>query len=35
VGSATGTYLKPGDVVRATIGGIGSLENPIESEDEL
>jgi 2,4-diketo-3-deoxy-L-fuconate hydrolase len=35
VGSATGTYLKPGDVVRATISGIGSLENPVESEDEI
>jgi len=34
VGSATGTYLKPGDVVRATISGIGTLENPVESEDE-
>jgi 2-keto-4-pentenoate hydratase/2-oxohepta-3-ene-1,7-dioic acid hydratase in catechol pathway len=34
VGSATGTYLKPGDVVRATISGIGTLENPVEAEDE-
>ncbi len=32
VGSATGTYLKPGDVVRASVGGIGTLENPIGSE---
>jgi 2-keto-4-pentenoate hydratase/2-oxohepta-3-ene-1,7-dioic acid hydratase in catechol pathway len=32
VGSATGTYLKPGDVVRATIGGIGTLENPVVAE---
>ena len=32
VGSATGTFLKPGDVVRATIGGIGTLENPVEAE---
>ncbi len=32
VGAASGTYLKPGDVVRATIGGIGDLENPVESE---
>ena len=31
VGSATGTYLKPGDVVRATIEGVGTLENPVES----
>ena len=28
VGSATGTFLKPGDWVRATIGPIGTLENP-------
>jgi 2-keto-4-pentenoate hydratase/2-oxohepta-3-ene-1,7-dioic acid hydratase in catechol pathway len=33
VGSATGTYLKPGDIVRATIGGIGTLENPVEAEE--
>jgi 2-keto-4-pentenoate hydratase/2-oxohepta-3-ene-1,7-dioic acid hydratase in catechol pathway len=32
VGSATGTYLKPGDLVRAEIGGIGVLENPVEAE---
>jgi 2-keto-4-pentenoate hydratase/2-oxohepta-3-ene-1,7-dioic acid hydratase in catechol pathway len=32
VGSTTGTFLKPGDVVRATIGGIGTLENPVEAE---
>ena len=32
VGSATGTYLKPGDVVRASVGGIGMLENPVEAE---
>ena len=32
VGSATGTYLKPGDVVCASIGGIGTLENPVEAE---
>lgn len=31
VGSATGTYLRPGDVVRASIGGIGTLENPVEA----
>jgi 2-keto-4-pentenoate hydratase/2-oxohepta-3-ene-1,7-dioic acid hydratase in catechol pathway len=31
VGSATGTFLKSGDLVRATIGPIGMLENPIES----
>jgi 2,4-didehydro-3-deoxy-L-rhamnonate hydrolase len=33
VGSASGTYLQPGDVMRATISGIGTLENPVESED--
>ncbi|MDR3621068.1 MAG: fumarylacetoacetate hydrolase family protein [Paludisphaera borealis] len=34
VGSATGTYLKPGDLVRATIAPIGTLENPVEAEAE-
>jgi 2-keto-4-pentenoate hydratase/2-oxohepta-3-ene-1,7-dioic acid hydratase in catechol pathway len=34
VGSATGVYLKPGDVVRATISGIGTLENPVEAEED-
>ena len=29
VGSATGTYLKPGDVVEASIEGIGVLRNPV------
>jgi 2-keto-4-pentenoate hydratase/2-oxohepta-3-ene-1,7-dioic acid hydratase in catechol pathway len=32
VGSATGTFLKPGDLVRATIAPIGMLENPVEAE---
>jgi 2-keto-4-pentenoate hydratase/2-oxohepta-3-ene-1,7-dioic acid hydratase in catechol pathway len=32
VGSSTGRYLKPGDVVRATVGGIGTLENPVEAD---
>jgi 2,4-didehydro-3-deoxy-L-rhamnonate hydrolase len=32
VGSATGTFLRPGDVLRATIAGIGTLENPVEAE---
>jgi 2-keto-4-pentenoate hydratase/2-oxohepta-3-ene-1,7-dioic acid hydratase in catechol pathway len=32
VGSATGTYLKPGDIVRASVGGIGTLENPVVAE---
>lgn len=30
VGSATGQYLKPGDIVCATISKIGSLINPVE-----
>jgi 2-keto-4-pentenoate hydratase/2-oxohepta-3-ene-1,7-dioic acid hydratase in catechol pathway len=29
VGSATGTYLKPGDVVEASIERIGVLRNPV------
>src|SRR5205085_8037066 len=29
VGSATGTYLKPGDVVEASVGRIGVLRNPV------
>ncbi|MDR3632800.1 MAG: fumarylacetoacetate hydrolase family protein [Isosphaeraceae bacterium] len=33
VGSSTGTYLKPGDLVRATISGIGTLENPVVMEE--
>jgi 2,4-didehydro-3-deoxy-L-rhamnonate hydrolase len=33
VGSATGTYLKAGDVVRAMIDGIGTLENPVAAEE--
>ena len=32
VGSATGTYLRPGDVIHATIAGIGTLETPVEAE---
>ena len=32
VGAASGTYLKPGDVVAATIEGIGTLENPVVAE---
>ena len=31
VGSAKGTYLRPGDVVEATIEGIGTLRNPVEA----
>ena len=34
VGSATGTYLKPGDMVIASIGPIGKLENPVEAEED-
>jgi 2-keto-4-pentenoate hydratase/2-oxohepta-3-ene-1,7-dioic acid hydratase in catechol pathway len=34
VGSATGTFLRAGDVVRAMIGSIGTLQNPVEDEDE-
>jgi 2-keto-4-pentenoate hydratase/2-oxohepta-3-ene-1,7-dioic acid hydratase in catechol pathway len=34
VGSASGRYLAPGDVIQATITGIGTLENPVEAEDE-
>jgi 2-keto-4-pentenoate hydratase/2-oxohepta-3-ene-1,7-dioic acid hydratase in catechol pathway len=33
VGSATGTYLKAGDVVDAEVGGIGVLTNPVELEE--
>jgi 2-keto-4-pentenoate hydratase/2-oxohepta-3-ene-1,7-dioic acid hydratase in catechol pathway len=32
VGSATGTYLRPGDLVTAAIEPIGTLENPVEAE---
>jgi 2-keto-4-pentenoate hydratase/2-oxohepta-3-ene-1,7-dioic acid hydratase in catechol pathway len=34
VGSSTGTYLQPGDWVRAMIGPIGALENPVEAESD-
>jgi 2,4-diketo-3-deoxy-L-fuconate hydrolase len=34
VGSASGTYLKPGDVVVASIDRIGRLENPIVAEGD-
>ena len=33
VGSASDTYLKPGDLVVASIEGIGELENPVEAEE--
>ncbi|MHC5542314.1 fumarylacetoacetate hydrolase family protein [Singulisphaera rosea] len=32
VGSASDTYLRPGDVLQATIEGIGTLVNPVETE---
>jgi 2-keto-4-pentenoate hydratase/2-oxohepta-3-ene-1,7-dioic acid hydratase in catechol pathway len=32
VGAASGTYLKPGDVMHATIGSIGTLATPVVSE---
>lgn len=32
VGSATGTYLKAGDLLEATIERIGTLANPVEAE---
>jgi len=32
VGIATGTFLKPGDVVRVEIEGLGYIENPIVAE---
>jgi 2-keto-4-pentenoate hydratase/2-oxohepta-3-ene-1,7-dioic acid hydratase in catechol pathway len=33
-GSGSGTYLKPGDVIEAMISGIGTLENPVEAEED-
>jgi 2-keto-4-pentenoate hydratase/2-oxohepta-3-ene-1,7-dioic acid hydratase in catechol pathway len=35
VGAAAGTFLKPGDVVSATIDGIGSLVNPVAAEETM
>jgi len=37
VGHARGVYLKPGDAVRITIEGLGSIRNPVVagSRDEL
>ena len=32
VGSSTGTFLQLGDIVRATILPIGTLENPVQAE---
>ena len=34
VGSASGTYLKPGDLVVASIDRIGRLENPVVAEED-
>ncbi len=32
VGSSTGTFLKPGDVMRGTIERIGELVTPVDVE---
>jgi 2-keto-4-pentenoate hydratase/2-oxohepta-3-ene-1,7-dioic acid hydratase in catechol pathway len=32
--AAAAAYLKPGDVIEATIAGIGTLENPVEAEED-
>jgi 2-keto-4-pentenoate hydratase/2-oxohepta-3-ene-1,7-dioic acid hydratase in catechol pathway len=32
VGSTTGTFLKLGDVLSASIEGIGTLVNPVQAE---
>lgn len=34
VGSARGEFLRPGDLVRASIEGIGVLENPVSSDND-
>jgi 2-keto-4-pentenoate hydratase/2-oxohepta-3-ene-1,7-dioic acid hydratase in catechol pathway len=34
VGAASGMFLRPGDLVRATIAPIGTLENPVVAEEE-
>lgn len=33
VGNTSGTYLKPGDRIEATIASIGTLTTPVEAED--
>jgi 2-keto-4-pentenoate hydratase/2-oxohepta-3-ene-1,7-dioic acid hydratase in catechol pathway len=33
VGAASGTFLKPGDVLSASIAGIGTLTNPVVAEE--
>lgn len=35
VGSASGTFLKPGDKIEAWIEGIGTLVSPVVAEEEL
>jgi 2-keto-4-pentenoate hydratase/2-oxohepta-3-ene-1,7-dioic acid hydratase in catechol pathway len=32
VGIASGTFMKPGDVVRVTVDGLGSIENTFVAE---
>jgi 2-keto-4-pentenoate hydratase/2-oxohepta-3-ene-1,7-dioic acid hydratase in catechol pathway len=32
VGNSTGTYVKPGDTLRAGIAGIGTLVSPVVAE---
>src|SRR5262249_4325899 len=32
VGAPSGTFLKPGDIMRGTIQGIGTLETPVVAE---
>ena len=32
VGATSGTFLKPGDVINGTIGGIGTLVTPVAVE---
>jgi 2,4-diketo-3-deoxy-L-fuconate hydrolase len=34
VGNATGTYLKPGDVLHGSVGGIGTLKTRVVGESE-
>jgi 2-keto-4-pentenoate hydratase/2-oxohepta-3-ene-1,7-dioic acid hydratase in catechol pathway len=34
VGSATGEFLKPGDVVECEVENVGTLTNPVKAEDD-
>ena len=34
VGMSRGVYLKPGDVMHASISSIGSLSNPVAAEEK-